>query len=60
MMVLFPRYTKCIYVYICEEPWEKGPIVSKYCIFVSNKEVTLQCTYHSSKYQESEISNLTV
>ena len=25
-----------------------------YTILVSNKEATLQCTYHTSKYQESE------
>ena len=88
-----------VVVYItCEEAWEKGPIVSKYCfeknvlkvlqifrrhgkgtklaskycfeknafenfaniytILVSNKEVTLQCTYYTSKYQESEKSHI--
>ena len=29
-----------------------------YTIFVSNEEVTLQCTYHTSKYQESEKSQI--
>ena len=29
-----------------------------YNIFVSNEEVTLQCTCHTSKYQESEKSQI--